>query len=71
MHPPNAITQMEPTEKITIQKAKQQSKLLATSPASLKQKIKILNTMIKPYIAYVYLAIPFSNPDIEKLDKTN
>ena len=38
-------------KEITINKAKQQGKLLAASPASLKQKIKILNTVIKPRIA--------------------
>ena len=54
---------------ITITKVKQQSQLLANSPASLTQKIKILNTVIKPRIAYVYYAIPFSKLDIKKLDK--
>jgi hypothetical protein len=56
-------------KEITLNKAKQQGKLLATSPASLKQKIKILNTVIKPRIAYAYYAVPFSKPDIRKLDK--
>ena len=54
---------------ITLQKAKQQSQLLTLSPASLKQKLKILNTVIKPRIAYAYYAVPFSKPDIKKLDK--
>ena len=54
---------------ITLQKTKQQSKLLIISPASLKQKFKILNTVIKPRIAYAYYAVPFSKPDITKLDK--
>ena len=53
----------------TLQKTKQQSKLLTLSPASLKQKIKILNTLIKPRIAYAYYTVPFSKPDIKKLDK--
>ena len=56
-------------KEITLQKTKQQSKLLTLSPASLKQKIKILNTVIKPRIAYAYYAVPFSKPDIKKLDK--
>jgi hypothetical protein len=60
---------MEPTKEITLQKAKQQCKLLTLSPASLKQIIKILNIVIKPRIAYAYYAVPFSKPDIKKLDK--
>ena len=56
-------------KEITINKVKQQSQLLATSPASLTQKIKILNTVIKPRIAYAYYEVPFSKPDIKKLDK--
>jgi hypothetical protein len=56
-------------KEITLNKAKQQGKLLATSPASLKQKIKILNTVIEPRIAYTYYAVPFSKPEIKKLDK--
>ena len=60
---------MEFTKEITLKKAKQQGQLLAHSPASLKQKIKILNTVIKPRIAYAYYAVPFSKPDIKKLDK--
>lgn len=60
---------MELTKKIILQKSKQQSKLLTLSPASLKQKIKILNTVIKLRIAYAYYAVPFSKPSIKKLDK--
>ena len=56
-------------KEITLNKTKQQGKLLAASPASLKQKIKILNTVIKPRIAYAYYAVPFLKPDIKKLDK--
>jgi hypothetical protein len=56
-------------KEITTQKANQQSKLLSASPTSLKQRIKILNTVIKPCIAYAYYAVPFSKPDIQKLDK--
>ena len=54
---------------ITLQKTKQQSKLLALSPASLKQKVKILNTVIKSRIAYAYYAVPLFKLDIIKLDK--
>ena len=56
-------------KEITIQKTQEQSKLLTFSPASLKQKITILNTVIKPRIAYAYYAVPFSKPDIMKLDR--
>ena len=56
-------------KEFTLKKAKQQGQLLANSPASLKQKIHILNTVIKSRIAYAYYAVPFSKPDIKKLDK--
>ena len=56
-------------KEITLKKTKQYGKLLANSPASLKQKIKILNTIIKPQIAYAYHAVLFPKLDIEKLDK--
>ena len=56
-------------KEITIKKVKQQSQLLASLPANLTQKIKILNTVIKPRIAYAYYAVPFSKPDIKNLDK--
>ena len=42
---------------------------LTNSPASLTQKFKILNTVIKPRIAYAYYAVTFSKPDIRKLDQ--
>ena len=56
-------------KEITINKVKQQSQSLANSSANLTQKIKILNTVIKPRIAYAYYAVPFSKPDIKKIDK--
>ena len=56
-------------KEITMKKAQQQGQLLAHSPASLKQKIKILNTVIKPRIAYAYYVVPFSKSDIKKMDK--
>ena len=42
---------------------------MANSPACLTQKLKILNTVIKPRITYAYYAIPFSKLDIKKFDK--
>lgn len=52
----------------TIEKAKQQSKLLMTSLATIEQKIHILNT-VKPELAYAYYALPFSKPDLKKIHK--
>ena len=52
-------------KKITLKKVKQQSQLLTNSPASLTQKIKILNTIIKPRITYAYFTVPFSKPNIK------
>ena len=43
--------------------------LLTLSPASLKKKIKILNAVIKPSIAYAYYVVPFSKLDIMKLER--
>ena len=51
-------------KEIALQKTKLQCKLLTLSPASLKQKTKILNTIIKLHISYVYYAVPFSKLDI-------
>ena len=56
-------------KEITIKKVKQQSQLLTNSPANLTQKIKILNIVIKPRIAYAYYTILFSKLDIKKLNK--
>ena len=39
------------------------------SPATIKQRIHILNTIIKPKITYAYYVVPLSKPDIKKLDK--
>ena len=51
-------------KEIALQKTKLQCKLLTLSPASLKQKMKILNTIIKLHISYVYYAVSFSKLDI-------
>ena len=40
-----------------------------TSLATIKQNIHILNTILRPRLAYAYYAIPFSKPHIKKLDK--
>ena len=44
-------------------------KLLMASPTTIKQKLHILNIVRKPIIAYAYYAVPFSKPDVKKLDK--
>ena len=51
----------------TMEKTKNQSKWLMTSPTIINQKIYILNTVIKPRIAYAYYVVPFSKPDIKKI----
>lgn len=38
-------------------------------PSLNNKKIHILNTVIKPNIAYAYYLVPFSKPDVLKLDK--
>ena len=40
-----------------------------TSLATIKQKIHIFNTIIKPCKAYAYYVVPFFQHDIQKLDK--
>ena len=50
-------------------KPKNQSKLLSNSLANLKQKVKILNIVIKPRIVYTYYANPFSKLDMKRLNK--
>jgi hypothetical protein len=43
--------------------------LLLNSPATLKQKLKMVDTVIRPGIAYSFYAIPYSMPNIAKLDQ--
>ena len=52
-----------------LQKTKCQSKLLSISLPGLKQKFKILNTVIEPRIAYAYYGVSFSKRNIKILDK--
>jgi hypothetical protein len=54
---------------ITTDKLIHQSKQLLASPTKIKQKIKIINTIIRPEVAYSFHAIPYSISDIKKLDK--
>jgi hypothetical protein len=46
-----------------------QTQLLLNSPAILKQKLKMVDTIIRPRIAYSFYAVPYSMPNIAKLDQ--
>jgi hypothetical protein len=54
---------------ITMNKLIKQTQLLLNSPATLKQKLKMVDTVIRPGIAYSFYAVPYSMPNIIKLDK--
>ena len=54
---------------ITTTKLIKQCKLLLTSPATMKQKIQMVNTVIRAGIAYNFYAVPYSLLAIKKLDK--
>jgi hypothetical protein len=46
-----------------------QTQLLLNSPAILKQKLKMVDTIIKLGIADSFYALPYSMPNIAKLDQ--
>ena len=46
-----------------------QIQLLLNSPAILKQKLKIVDIVIRLGIAYSFYAVPYSMPNIAKLDQ--
>jgi hypothetical protein len=46
-----------------------QTQLLLNSPPTLKLKLKMVDTIIRPRIAYSFYAIPYSMPNITKLAK--
>jgi hypothetical protein len=54
---------------ITMNKLIKQTQLLLNSPTTLKQKLKMVDTIIRPGIAYSFYAVPYSMPNITKLDK--
>jgi hypothetical protein len=56
---------------IIMNKLIKQTQLLLNSPAILKQKLKIVDTVIRLGIAYSFYAVPHSMPNITKLDKNN
>jgi hypothetical protein len=53
----------------TMNKLIKQAQLLLQSPTTLKQKLKMVDTVIRPRIAYSFYAVPYSMPNISKLDK--
>jgi hypothetical protein len=54
---------------ITMNKLIKQTQLLLNSPATPKQKLKMVDTVIRPGIAYSFYAVPYSMPNIAKLDQ--
>ena len=54
---------------ITMNKLIKQTQLLLSSPATLKQKLKMMDTVIRLGIAYSFYVVPYSMPNITKLDK--
>jgi hypothetical protein len=52
-----------------MEKLIKQTQLLLNSPATLKQKLKMVDTVIRPGIAYSFYAVPYSMPNIVKLDQ--
>jgi hypothetical protein len=53
----------------TMNKLIKQTQLLLNSPATLKQKLKIVDIVIRPRIAYSFYVVPYSMPNIAKLDQ--
>ena len=56
---------------ITTAKMINQCKLLTNCPATIKQKISMVNTVIRAGIAYSFYAVSYSIPSIKKLKKKN
>ena len=54
---------------ITTNKINHQCKQLAKCPATIKQKISMVDTFIRAGIAYSFCAVPYSLPTTKKLDK--
>ena len=53
----------------TTTKLTKQCQELLTCPATMKQKIKMVDTVLRPGVAYSFYAVPYSMPAIRKLDK--
>jgi hypothetical protein len=54
---------------ITTDKLINQSKDLLASPTTIKQKIKIVNNILRMGVAYNFHVVPYLMPNIRKLDK--
>ena len=54
---------------ITSTKIIEQCKQLTNCPTTIKQKISMVDTVIRAGIAYSFYAVPYSLPTIKKLDK--
>jgi hypothetical protein len=54
---------------VTMNKLLKQTQLLLQSPTTLKQELKMVDIVIRPGIAYSFYAVPYSMPNITKLDK--
>ena len=54
---------------ITTDKMINQCRLLTHCPATIKQKISMVDAVIRAGIAYSFYAVPYSIPTITKLDK--
>ena len=54
---------------VTTEKLKEQCKLLKNSPTIMKQKMHIIDSIIRAGIAYAFYSVPFSYSTIKKLDK--
>jgi hypothetical protein len=54
---------------ITTTKITDQCKQLINCPTTIKQKINMVDTVIRAGIAYIFYAVPYSLPTIKKLDK--
>jgi hypothetical protein len=52
-----------------MEKLIKQTKLLLNSPATLKQKLKMVDIVIRPGIAYSFYVVPYSIPNIAKLNQ--
>ena len=53
----------------TTAKVTKQCQALVSCPATMKQKISMLDTVIRAGIAYSFYAVPYSLPALKKLDK--
>ena len=53
----------------TMTKLTKQCKDLINCPATMTQKIKMVDTVIRPGVTYSFYIVPYSMPTIHKLDK--